>query len=333
MSKKAILLVNLGTPDSPSVSDVRRYLREFLNDYRVIDNRWLRWFVMNLIVIPFRPWKSAKIYKDLWTPEGSPLKIYGFKLRDKLQKIVSKDAKVFLAMRYQNPSLDKVLEEIRWYKPSEIVIVPLFPQYASASTGSVVEKAMQIISKWQAIPNLKFINQFYNVEGFASLFAQNARNYAPLEKYDHILFSFHGIPESQVDKVYENGPCAEKGCEESITEENALCYKATCYETARLIAAKLGLKKESYGVCFQSRLYKGWLEPFSDKVLEERAKMGDKKILMFSPSFVADCLETTIEIGDEYQELFESFGGEKVQLVESLNDQDNWVKFLQKLTA
>jgi len=326
----AILLINLGTPKSPSVSNVRTYLREFLNDNRVIDVWAVRWFIMNLIVIPFRAFSSAKIYKKLWTKEGSPLLIYGKRLQEKLQKRVPKHHKVFLAMRYGQPSLDLILEEIRHYNPDDITILPLFPQYASASTGSAVEKTMRIISKWQAIPNLNFINQFYDKPGFNKLYADIAIKYNP-KSYDHIIFSFHGLPERQVDKVYLKGKCQDKDCETSISEENKWCYKATCFETAKQIASHLNLSPEDYTVAFQSRLGGGWLEPFSDKIVEERAKKGDKKLLMFSPAFIADCLETTIEIGEEYQEIFEEHGGEKVQLVESLNDSEPWVDFVEQL--
>jgi len=327
---KAILLVNLGTPDSPEVKDVRKYLKVFLNDPRVIDQRWVRWIIMNLFVIPFRCFASAKIYKELWTPEGSPLLIYGNKLKEKVQESLPSNYKVFLAMRYGNPSLEKALEEIRAYNPDEITILPLFPQYASASTGSVVERVMKLMSKWQAFPDIKFINQFYNHEHFCDLFAENGEKYKPND-YDHVVFSFHGLPERQVDDVYLKGLCKDKGCNESISQENKLCYKATCYETARRIADKLNIAENHYTVAFQSRLGGGWLEPFSDHVIKERAKKGDKKLLFFSPSFISDCLETTIEIGMEYQELFEEHGGEKIQLVESLNDNPNWVNFVSNL--
>jgi len=328
--KKAVLLVNLGTPDSPSVKDVRKYLKVFLNDPRVIDQRFVRWFIMNLFVIPFRCFASAKIYKELWTAEGSPLLVYGEKLKDKVQEKLPENYKVFLAMRYGNPSLEKALEQIRTYNPHEITVLPLFPQYASASTGSVVERVMKLMSKWQAFPDLKFINQFYDHEHFCDLYAENAVKYNPMQ-YDHIVFSFHGLPERQVDDVYLKGLCKDKDCHQSITDENKLCYKATCYETAKRIASKLKIPKDRFTVAFQSRLGGGWLEPFSDHVIKQRAKKGDKKLLFFSPSFISDCLETTIEIGLEYQELFEEHGGEKIQLVESLNDNPNWVNFVTDL--
>jgi ferrochelatase len=212
-----------------------------------------------------------------------------------------------------------------------IIILPLFPQYASASTGSAVEKAMNIIRKWWVIPDIKIISQFYDNDGYIDSVVDNAKKF-DIESYDHILFSYHGLPERQVDKVYEGTDlCQDQPCETSINEQNKFCYKATCYATTRLIAERLGINESQYTVCFQSRLDKKWLTPFSDKVVEEWGKKGAQKLLVFSPAFVADCLETLIEIGDEYQEIFEEHGGHKVQLVPSSNTHPLFVQGLQQL--
>lgn len=330
--KVGVLLINLGTPDSPSVKDVRKYLFEFLNDPRVIDiSSILRIFLVNFIIVPFRASKSAKIYKDLWSKDGSPILIYGISVRDKLQLALGDDFEVHLAMRYQNPSMDDVLAEMRKNNYKKLIIFPLFPQYASASTGSAIDKAMKLISKWWVIPELRIISQFYDNEGYLNTIVERAKQYN-IDEYDHILFSYHGLPVRQVDKVYGDGTlCEEHNCESEITDSNIYCYKATCYATTRLLAEKLNIPNEKYTVCFQSRLNKKWLEPFSDKVIIEHAKKGAKKILVFSPAFVADCLETTIEIGKEYQQLFEENGGEKIQLVESLNDHPMWINTLKKM--
>ncbi len=210
-------------------------------------------------------------------------------------------------------------------------MIPLFPQYASATTGSVIDKAMKIVSKWWVIPEIKFVSQYYDEDGFINTIAEQAKKYN-INEYDHVLFSYHGLPVRQVDKVYKDGSlCEEHNCETEINETNLYCYKATCYATTRLIAKKLNISAEKYTVCFQSRLDKNWLEPFTDKVIIEQAKKGAKKLLVFSPAFVADCLETLIEIGVEYQKLFEEHGGEKVQLVESLNDHPMWVETLKEI--
>ncbi|MGB5848059.1 MAG: ferrochelatase [Ignavibacteriaceae bacterium] len=331
-SNIGVLLINLGTPDSPSVKDVRKYLFEFLNDPRVIDiPAILRFFLVNFIIVPFRAPKSAKIYKDLWTEDGSSILIYGRSIQDKLQLALGNDFEVHLAMRYQNPGMDDILAKMEKKNYKKIIIIPLFPQYASASTGSAIDKAMKLISKWWVIPEIKIISQFYDDEGFINTIVGQAKKYN-IDEYDHILFSYHGLPVRQVDKVYEDGTlCEEHNCETEITGENKYCYKATCYATTRLLVEKLNIPNEKYTVCFQSRLDKKWLEPFSDKVIIEQAKKGAKKLLVFSPAFVADCLETTVEIGMEYQKLFEQHGGEKIQLVESLNDHPMWIETLKKM--
>ena len=327
-----VLLLQLGTPDSPKVKDVRRYLFEFLNDPRVIDiPAILRAMLVNLIIVPFRAPKSAKIYEHLWTDKGSPILLYTQEITGLLQKELGGGFKVEFAMRYQNPSMEEVLGRIKKANYKKIIVVPLFPQYASATTGSAVEKAMRIISKWWVIPEVKFIGQFYDHPLFVEAFAERGRQY-DINSYDHVIFSYHGLPERQVNKVYEDGkPCSDHDCEKIITEENKHCYKATCYATTRLLAAKLGIPESRYTVSFQSRLGKGWLEPFSDNVIIQKAKEGAKKLLVFSPAFVADCLETTVEIGYEYQQLFKEHGGEKVQLVESLNNHPTWIETLKSL--
>ncbi len=334
--KIGVLLIQLGTPDSPKTSDVRTYLSEFLNDPRVIDIPWLpRKLLVNGIIVPFRAPKSAKIYKELWDMSNgiSPLLTHTEKVKELLQERLANDnVTVEMAMRYQNPSMDSVLARMKTANYDEIIILPLFPQYASASTGSAVEKAMDIIRKWWVIPSIKIISQFYDNEGYLDSIVENTKAF-DLKSYDHILFSYHGLPERQVDKVYEEDTdlCGDQPCETELNEKNKMCYKATCYATTRLLAQKLGLKEEDYTVCFQSRLDKKWLEPFSDKVVEEWGNKGAKRLLAFSPAFVADCLETLVEIGGEYQEIFEEHGGEKVQLVPSSNSHPRFIDGLEEL--
>jgi ferrochelatase len=335
MKKTGVLLIQLGTPNSPKTSDVRTYLSEFLNDPRVIDLPWLaRLLLVNGIIVPFRAPKSAKIYKELWEHGNgvSPLLTHSMNLQNKLkEEFKSDNVTIELAMRYQNPSMDSVLERMRLANYDQIIILPLFPQYASASSGSAIEKAMNIIRNWWVIPEIKIINQFWDNEGYINSVVDRAKQF-DLDDYDHILFSYHGLPERQVDKVYEGTDlCGDQPCETEVNEKNKFCYKATSFATTRLIAEKLGIPENRYTVCFQSRLDKKWLTPFSDKIVEEHAKKGAKKLLIFSPAFVADCLETIIEIGTEYQEIFEEYGGEKVQLVPSSNDHPEFVKGLVEL--
>lgn len=326
----AVLLVNLGTPDSPSVGDVRPYLSQFLNDPRVIDVPWLaRKILVNVIIVPFRAPKSAKVYKKLWTPNGSPLLYYSQRMKDLLQQQLPDGYDVYLAMRYKNPSIHSVMEAIKRKNYSSLIVLPLFPQYASATTGSVHEEIMSIIKSWWVIPEVKLISQYYDHPDFIEAFVQRGKQYN-FSEYEHILFSYHGLPERQVDKAHPNGHCSD-ACRSEINDENKFCYKATCYATTRMLAEKLGIAQEKYTVCFQSRLDEKWLTPFSDEVVKQCAEKGMNKILVFSPAFTADCLETIVEIGDEYQEIFEEHGGEKVQLVESLNDHPLWIKCLKQL--
>ncbi len=333
--KIAVLLVNLGSPDSPTPGDVYTYLTEFLNDPRVIDISWIgRKALVNGIIVPFRHRKSARIYNQLWTENGSPLIYWGNQVKDQLQERFAsnstQETKIFLGMRYQNPSLESAVSSVKKWNPDKLIIIPLFPQYASASTGSVIDKCMRIMRDLWVFPEINFVTQFWNHPGFLEACAERGRAFN-LSEYDHILFSYHGLPERQVDKVYEDVKCSNHSCEDEINDENKFCYKATCYATTREIAHRLGLKKEDYTVCFQSRLGKGWIEPFSDEIIRELGKKGMKKLLVFSPAFVADCLETTIEIGVEYQELFHEHGGEKVQLVPSLNAEPKWIDALEEM--
>jgi protoporphyrin/coproporphyrin ferrochelatase len=334
VAKTCVLLMQLGTPDSPKTSDVRRYLSEFLNDPRVIDLPYLaRKLLVNGIIVPFRAPKSAKIYQELWDMSNgsSPLLTHTQNVTQLLQQKMTEEITVEFAMRYQNPSMDMVLEKIRKANYDKLVLIPLFPQFASASSGSAIEKAMNIIRKWWVIPEIKIVSQFWDSEGYINSIVERSKSFN-LKSYDHILFSYHGLPNRHVDKVYEGSDlCSDQPCESEINESNKFCYKATSYATTRLIAHKLGLKESDYTVCFQSRLDKKWLTPFSDQVVEDWAKKGAKKLLVFSPAFVADCLETLVEIGSEYQEIFEEHGGNKVDLVPSSNDHPEFVTCLHEL--
>ena len=322
--RRALLIVNLGTPNKPTYFSVFKYLRQFLMDERVINiNPILRFFLVNLFICPTRSFSSTKIYKKVWNSEtGSPLLYNTKKLAEKLQSKLPEYI-VEYAMRYQNPSIKDVLNKILIQNPDEIIILPLFPHYAAATTGSVYEEVSRILSKKWVVPKIKFINQFYNNDKFIDAWVEKAKKFN-VNSYDKIIFSYHGIPNSHVDKVYQNSICSDNDCEIKITENNKFCYKATTYETTKLIAARLNINPEDYIVTYQSRLTNKWLSPFTDEVLKSMASEGRKNILVFSPSFTADCLETIIEIGDEYNELFINLGGQKLDYVESLNYSDLW---------
>ena len=322
--KKALLLVNLGTPDKPSYLSVFKYLRQFLMDGRVINiNPFLRFILVNFIICPTRSFSSTKVYKEVWDKNtGSPLLHNTTKLTEKLGKKIE-DYDVYCAMRYQNPSIESVINNILETNPDEITVLPLFPHYAAATTGSVYQEISRIISKKWVVPNIRFINQFYDNEKFIDAWVDKASKF-DLNSYDKVIFSYHGIPNSHVDNVYPDSLCSDHNCELEVTDENKFCYKATTYETTKILANRLNLSPDKYQVTFQSRLTNKWLTPFTDEVLESLPDNGNKSVLVFSPAFTADCLETIIEIGDEYKELFFEAGGEKLDYVESLNYSDLW---------
>lgn len=328
--KIGVLLVNLGTPDAPTRGAVYRFLKQFLLDYRVIDISWLaRNVLVRGIIAPFRSGSSSKLYKQLWTPEGSPLKTYSYKLLEKMKAQLGDDYEVALSMRYQSPSIESGLEELRKKNVRQMIILPLFPHYASASTGSVMEEVMRLVRKWPTIPEMSLINSYYDDEAMLQVYIDNAKSFN-LDEYDHILFSFHGIPQRQLTKSDTNNHCLKsENCCETMCVENQFCYSSQSYGTAYKIAEMMNIPKEKFTVSFQSRLGNNpWTQPYTIKKLEQFANEGMKKILVFSPAFVSDCLETTIEISYEYQEEFVEWGGEQIDLVPSLNDNDNWVKAL-----
>ncbi len=335
MNKKTtVLLINLGSPNSPNIKDVRSYLKEFLNDKRVIDIPWiLRQLLVNLIIIPFRAKNSSRIYKKLWTSKGSPLILYGEKVKSKLQHELGDSYQVELAMRYKEPSLTNVLARIKKEIPERLVILPMYPQYASSTTGSTIEKIMTLMKSWEIIPEINIINQFFEDPGYIKTIANNALKHN-LNTFDHFIFSFHGLPLKQLNKIHPHKDCKICNCDKVFKREtDYFCYKATCYETARLIAQELNIPNDKYSLGFQSRLDKNWLEPFTDTLITKLAKEGKKNILVFSPAFVADCLETTIEINTELSKLFIKNGGNKLVLVESLNDNPIWIKTIKKLVT
>lgn len=331
--KTALLLLNLGTPDSPNKTDVRKYLTQFLNDERVIDIPWIsRTLLVNGVIVPFRAGNSSKLYKAIWDEQtGSPLLKHTVDLQKKLQAAVGEDITVEMAMRYQSPSMESVLERMKKEGYHKIIVFPLFPQYASSSTGSALQRFMEIVSKWWVIPEIKMISQYYDNQDYLNCVANRGKKHN-IADYDHVVFSYHGLPERQVDKVYTDGYlCKDHHCETELNDSNYYCYKAGCYQTTKDIVSKLNIPEGKYTLSFQSRLDDKWLKPFSDKVIEELAKKGAKNILVFSPAFTADCLETIYEIGTEYQEIFHAHGGHKVQLVESLNSGDDWVETIKKI--
>jgi ferrochelatase len=331
--KKGVLIVNLGTPDKPQRGAVYRYLKQFLLDRRVIDYPWiLRNFLVRGIIAPFRSGSSAKLYQRLWTPEGSPLKIFGYNVAEGVQKELGEEYHVELGMRYQSPSIESAIKRLLEARVSSITVFPMFPQYASATTGSVHEEVMRLLGKEESIPDVRLINSYYDHPDVVHIFADKARKYN-LDNYDHFVFSFHGVPQRQLRRADQCNHCLKsEDCCLTISDANQHCYSAQCHATAFSIARELGLPREKFTVCFQSRLGpEQWTQPYTSDVIMDEIKRGNKNLLVFSPAFVADCLETTIEIGYEYKEEFIEEGGEKLDLVESLNDDPRWIKAISKM--
>jgi len=331
MKKKIILLINVGTPDKPNALSVAKYLFQFLNDKYVIDIPWFfRTLLVNLIIIPFRARKSAERYRKIFTDNGSPLLNHLNNLTKKLQEKISEDYLVLGAMRYGNPSVKSVLMSIEISDIERVIVVPLYPQYATSTTKSAKQHVLKTMQNLGINTEVKFVNQFYNEKGFIQSFANQIKSCNP-EKFDHLVFSFHGLPVNQVEKNHPSHSCNQCSCTTTMPEQGKLCYKACCYETTRLLANELSFSKNQYSVAFQSRLTKNWIKPFTKDVLLQLLTQGKKKILVVAPSFVADCLETTYEIGMEYKQYFLEHGGEELVLVESLNSSDQWVNALKDL--
>lgn len=334
-AKQGVLLVNLGTPDSPSVKDVRRYLAEFLTDGRVIDIHpfWRKLLVMGLIV-PFRGPRSAALYRQVWDAQnGSPLLHYSRLQQQLLQQELGETWVVALAMRYGNPSIAAAMANLQTAKVTRIRVIALFPQYASATTGSVHQQVMDLVSRWPVIPEISFVNSFHDQELLIGAFAANGRKYQP-HSYDHILFSFHGLPQRQLLKSdHTRAHCLQTtNCCNTFGARNRHCYSAQCHHTSSLIAQQLQLRPGHFTVCFQSRLGREpWLQPYTSDVIRQLAAEGKKRLLIFCPAFVADCLETLQEIGLEYRKAFLDAGGEELQLVEGLNGSPVFTRALAAL--
>ncbi len=319
--------MNLGSPDSTQVKDVRRYLNEFLMDERVIDISYLaRVLLVRGIIVPFRAPKSAKAYASIWTSEGSPLIVLTKQLQEVLQDRVEEP--VVIAMRYGNPSPKMAYDELLAAHPQleEVVLLPLYPHYAMSSYETAVEYAREQHQRFGYQFKLTVIKPFYNDERYIDALAESMRPYLSQE-HDHILFSYHGVPQRHIRKSDTTGcHCLKNGnCCQVASPAHAQCYRHQLMETTRLVAEKLGLPTDRYSVSFQSRLGKGWLEPFTDKRLEAMPGEGIKKLLIACPAFISDCLETIEEIGEEGKETFMHAGGESYTLIPCLNTHPSWV--------
>jgi ferrochelatase len=332
--KVGILLLNTGTTSAPHPRETREYLREFLSDRRVIDISPLaRWLLVNLFILPFRPRKSAEAYAAVWTDKGSPLLVLSMQQRDGLKQRLP-EAEVEVGMGYGRPSVKEAVATLMDKGVQRIVVAPLFPQYASASSGSVLEAAYRIAGEGWNVPALSTLAPFYDDPGFLGAWETVAHPVLEEFRPDHVLFSFHGLPERQVRKSDPSGHhcLASPTCCDTIGPANRYCYRAQCFATTRALTQRLNLGADAYSVSFQSRLGRDpWLQPATDRVVTELPKRGVKRLAVLCPAFVTDCLETLEEIGIRARESFLEAGGEEFRLVPCLNEHPAWLDALAKL--
>jgi protoporphyrin/coproporphyrin ferrochelatase len=310
-----VLLVNLGTPDSPGYFAVQRYLREFLSDRRVIDTPRAIWLpLLYGVVLPFRPFKTGRNYRKIWMPEGSPLAVYSKRLAQKIEASLRQsygDSVVMqLAMTYGNPSIENAVKAFAHAGIDKLMVLPLYPQYCSSTTGSVFDAVNRDLQRWRWLPEIRFINDYYADSGYISaLAAQVAKHWERQGRRSHLLFSYHGIPASY---VAAGDP-----------------YKRQAEETTRLVAAQLNLSEGQYSHCYQSRFGRvEWLQPYTLDAIRDLAQRGVRELDVASPSFAVDCLETLEEVAVEYRDKFIGFGGQSLTLVPGLNDEPQHVEAL-----
>jgi ferrochelatase len=328
LAQIGVLLVNLGTPDAPQTAEVRRYLRQFLSDPRVLDISPLgRWLLLNLVILPSRPARSAEAYRKIWRPDGSPLLVHTRDLTERVRAALP-DLPVEMAMRYGNPSIAAGLAALRDRGCDRIVVLPLYPQYAASSTGSTAEAVYRTAAGLWNTPYITVVPPFYEHPGFIDAFAAVGAPVLAELRPDHVLYSFHGLPERHMHKSDMSGAhcLRDDNCCAAIVAANRHCYRAQCHATARALTARLGLDPGATTISFQSRLGRAvWIRPYTDIVLPELARRGVKRVAVFCPAFVADCLETLEEIGLRAENDFKQAGGEALRLVPSLNASPVWV--------
>ena len=330
---KGVLLVNLGSPDSTETKDVKSYLKEFLMDGRVIDlPKWFRTFLVKGIILNTRPKKSAKAYRKIWWKDGSPLIVLTERLQEKIQKKVS--IPVSIAMRYRNPSIHFGLEKLAKKGVNEVLLVPLYPQFAMATTETILVLAEEIRAKY--FPEMKFTSlpSFYNHPDYVRVLANSIQEFLKDKDWEHLLFSYHGVPNRHIRKsdiTKSHCKMNEKCCFED-SPAHKYCYRHQCEKTTQNVAKYLDLTEGTFSTTFQSRvsILGSWLKPYTDKTVEAFAKNGIKELAIATPAFVSDCLETLEEIGMEAAEDFEDKGGEKLHVIPCINDRDDWVNVLSR---
>ncbi len=329
---KGALLINLGSPDSPDPKDVKRYLGEFLMDERVIDlSKAFRAFLVKGIILNTRPKKSARAYKKIWWEEGSPLIVLSKRLQQSVQKKIS--IPVELAMRYGNPSIEQGIKNLVNQGVNEIILIPLYPQFAMATTETILVLAEEVRSQNHPQVSFTVLPPFYNHPDYIKVLSESIQENLKDKEWEHLLFSYHGIPERHIRKsdVTKSHCKIDKSCCQTSSRAHQFCYRHQCYETTRRVAEYLELKEGTFSTSFQSRLgLDPWLRPYTDKTVAKFAKKGVKKMAIATPAFVSDCLETLEEIGMEAVEDFEEKGGEKLYVIPCINDRPDWVNVISR---
>ncbi|MBD3610390.1 MAG: ferrochelatase [Gammaproteobacteria bacterium] len=314
-----ILLTNLGTPDAPTTSALRRYLKQFLWDPRVVElPRVLWWLILHFIVLVFRPAKSARAYQSIWSKEGSPLLVISQRQREAVEKVLQAKygdhIKVALGMRYGNPSIASALTTLQQHNATKIIVLPLYPQYSSATTGSTYDAVSQVMSRWRTVPELHFIDSYYDHDALISALANSVKQSGKLETSDKLIFSYHGMPEH--------------------TRRSGDPYYEHCQKTSQLLANKLGLGADQWLMTFQSRFGKAeWIKPYTDKTLMALPSEGVTSIAIMCPGFSADCLETLEEIQEENRDYFLAAGGKEYHYIPALNENDEHIACLSAIIA
>ncbi len=327
--KKGVLLVNLGSPDSTKTKDVRKYLDEFLMDERVIDiPYWKRFLLIKGIILNTRPKKAAEAYKKIWWDEGSPLVVISERFTKKVSQKL--DIPVALGMRYGSMTIQNAMQELTSKGVEEVLVIPLYPQYAMSSFETVVEKTKEVNRKYFPSIKMDVLPAFYDNEAYINVMSSNLKQHLEGFDFDHILFSYHGIPERHIfktDKTNTHGEIITNvDCCENNPESKKTCYRSQCFETTKQMVKTLGLEEGTYSISFQSRMLKDpWLKPYTDFEFERLAKEGKKKLAVLTPAFVADCLETLEEIAIRGKEDFIQAGGENLKHIPCINDNDDWV--------
>lgn len=323
-----VLLVNLGTPASPTRRDIRRFLREFLSDPKVMTMApALRWTLVNLIIVPFRPKKLVPAYEKIWLHEGSPLLVYSRALLDALTQRLGEGFFVDLAMRYQTPDIRSALRRMQDRGIHKLILLPQFPQYSESATGSVLLKVEEELKKLGNPFDVRTLRDFHDEAGFIEAQAETARAELTRTDWDHVLFSFHGLPESQIRAV--PGCLTDDHCCEVEREEHRRCYRAQCHATSRALARSLRLPADRYTTTFQSRLTREpWIKPYTDIILPELYERGIRRLFVMCPAFTADNLETAEEIDIRLREQWRELGGEAFALAPCVNDSASYAQAL-----